>query len=71
MLTLPREADHPPCGALAAVHDLYGIRVRTPWPVAGVPSTNGDWDVEFVDGDHTLLDGAAIHVLPAHRHQWA
>jgi hypothetical protein len=71
MLTLQRDVDRSSCAPIAAVHHLYGIRVRTPWPVAGVPSTNGDCDVEFVDGDQTQLDRAATHVLPAHRHQWA
>jgi hypothetical protein len=36
-----------------------------------MPSANPDCDVEFVEGDDSLLDGAAAHVLPAHRSNWA
>jgi hypothetical protein len=53
------------------VHDLYGVRIRTPWPVAGVPATSERWDVEFVEDDGEVLDEAAAYVVPAHRERWA
>jgi hypothetical protein len=54
----------------AAVHHLYGIRVRTPWPVPGVADHIGEaWDVEFVEGDANLLAEAAAHV-PADQADW-
>lgn len=49
------------------VHDLYGIRVRTPWPVTGVPAVRRAWDVEFLPGNPRTLDDAAAHVEPAQR----
>jgi hypothetical protein len=55
----------------AVVHDLYGIRVRTPWPVAGVPATSERWDVEFLEDHGEVLDEAAVHVPPAQRERWA
>ena len=62
--------DAPP--PMPVVHDLYGIRVRTPWPVSGVASQRGDsWDVEFVDGDRALLAQAAAHVPPHQAAWWA
>ncbi|HWF86349.1 MAG TPA: hypothetical protein VG222_15925 [Vicinamibacterales bacterium] len=53
-------------------HDLYGIRIRTPWPVAGVAGrTDEAWDVEFVDGDVQMLAEAAAHVPPDQAQWWA
>jgi hypothetical protein len=63
MVALPRPAK---------VQQLYGINVRTPWPMSGVPGTAGDaWDVEFVDGDPPTLAAAAAHVPPAQAEWWA
>jgi len=43
------------------VHRLYGIRIRTPWPVRGVAEFEEDWDVEFVaDGAEELARAAAF-----------
>ena len=53
------------------VHDLYGIRIRTPWPVRGVPAIDAAWDVEFVEGDAATLAAAAAHVSPEQRDLWA
>jgi hypothetical protein len=64
----PNGADRP---ASPAVHHLYGIRIRTPWPVAGVPSLDGAWDVEFVEGEAAMLAAAAAHLKPAQLHQWS
>lgn len=71
MLTINRDAGLPvqPDGPI--VHDLYGIRIRTPWPVGGVPATEGGWDVEFVEGDAAMLADAAAHVDPEQRDRWA
>jgi hypothetical protein len=56
----------------AVIHHLYGIDIRTPWPVAGVPgSPEGRWDVEFIEGDARTLDAAAAHVPPAQAGWWA
>ena len=53
------------------VHELYGIQVRTPWPVAGVAATKQPWDAEFLRGDPAMLDEAAGYLDPAQRGQWA
>jgi hypothetical protein len=53
------------------VHHLYGIRIKTPWPVNGVAREHGDCDVEFVEGDTTVLANAASHVPVAQRRRWA
>lgn len=55
----------------AVVHSLYGIRVRTPWPVRGAPVIDGKWDVEFVDGDHDALTDAAACVPDSQLANWA
>ena len=46
----------------SVVQSLYGIRIRTPWPVDGVAVTDETWDVEFVAGDSDLLMNAASYV---------
>src|SRR5689334_9391383 len=53
------------------VHELYGIRVRTPWPVRGMPTCSGTWDVEFVAGGADALAVAAAFVPPHQRSWWA
>jgi len=45
------------------VYALYGIRIRTPWPIPNVPvAAGGPWDVEFVEGEPERLDRAAEFV---------
>ena len=53
------------------VHSLYGIRIRTPWPVAGVKAIEGPWDVEFIEGDADTLSDAASHVPHEQSSNWA
>src|SRR5262245_53291310 len=53
------------------VHSLYGIRIRTPWPVAGVKAIDGPWDVEFIEGDASTLSDAASHVPREQSSNWA
>jgi hypothetical protein len=58
--------------ASPVIHQLYGIRIRTPWPVANVPcSADGRWDVEFVEGSAATLADAARHVPPSQDGWWA
>jgi hypothetical protein len=72
VLTLNRDANRRPVQPDGpVVHDLYGIRIRTPWPVRGVPATDEAWDVEFVEGDTAMLADAAAHVSPEQRDRWA
>jgi hypothetical protein len=67
-----RDADRRPARPdRPVVHDLYGIRVRTPWAIRGVPATDAAWDVEFVEGDAAMLADAAAHVSPEQRDLWA
>lgn len=53
------------------VHALYGIRVRTPWPLPGVPVIDGDWDVEFLAGNHDTFGSAAAFVPESQSSNWA
>jgi len=53
------------------VHALYGIRIRTPWPVKGVRVTDGPWDVEFVEGDEDRLANAASYVPDEQSSSWS
>jgi hypothetical protein len=56
------------------IQRLYGIDIRTPWPIAGVPARtdgNGAWDVEFVEGDEQTFAAAATHVPSAQAQAWA
>ena len=55
----------------AVVQSLYGIRVRTPWPVAGAPVIDGDWDVEFLEGNRDELAAAASRVPDTQSSNWA
>lgn len=57
--------------ATPVVHRLYGIRVRTPWPVPGVRAYDEHWDVEFVADAGEVLDGAALFVPLHHESAWA
>ena len=61
--------------ALRAVHPvvqkLYGIRIRTPWPVRGVIACDDDWDVEFVADQHDALAQAASCVPDEQKSRWA
>jgi hypothetical protein len=55
---------HTGAGATGIVH-LYGIDVRAPWPIDGVPPADRDhWDVEFVEGDQATF-AAASALVPA------
>ncbi len=50
------------------VHKVYGIRIRTPWPIPALPClTDTAWDVEFVEAAAESFEEAATHVAPAHR----
>ena len=52
------------------IYDVYGIRVRTPWRLPSLTaSTNGPWDVEFIEGDPARLERAAEHV-PSNQAGW-
>jgi hypothetical protein len=53
------------------IHQLYGIRVRTPWPVRGVAPCEADWDVELVAAEADALARAAAFVPPHQRSWWA
>jgi hypothetical protein len=54
------------------VHDVYGIRVRTPWPIPALPClSDSPWDVEIVEGAAEHFEEAARHVEPAHRRRSA
>ncbi len=53
------------------VHPLYGIHVRTPWPVEGAAVTNDAWDVEFAAGDVDALAHARSYVPPDQASRWA
>jgi hypothetical protein len=72
VLTRHRDADRQPVRLdRPVVHELYGIHIRTPWPVRGVPAIDAAWDVEFVEGDAATLAAAAAHVSPEQRDLWA
>ena len=58
-------------GAGPVVHQLYGVRIRTAWPVSGIAGREQPWDVELVEGDAELLAGAALHVPSTQSAQWA
>lgn len=53
------------------VQALYGIRIRTPWPIRGVAVCDGDWDVEFVANQPDALDRAAEYVADEQKTRWA
>ena len=58
--------------ASPVVHHLYGIKIRTPWPVADVPGrAGGPWDVEFVEGGAETFAEAATYVPPSQADWWA
>jgi hypothetical protein len=72
MLTGRRARSGPPAVTGPVVHRLYGIYVRTAWPVAGVPcSTGARWDVEIVEGDADTLAEAAAYVAANQAGRWA
>lgn len=70
MLTADRAISWSTPGVRPIVHHLYGIDIRTPWPVPGVPGVAGPWDVEFIKGDAKTLAEAASHIPPGHAHRW-
>jgi hypothetical protein len=54
------------------IHHLYGIHVRTPWTVSGVPgTTDGPHDVEFTEGDARTFATAAAHLSAEELRSWA
>lgn len=53
------------------VHRLYGIRIRTPWPVRGMAEYHDDWDVEFVAAGRDALAHAATFVPEEQKTWWA
>ena len=54
------------------VHHLYGIDIRTPWPMTGVVDTaRGRWDVEFVEGHEDMFAAAAASVPAVQTEWWA
>ena len=54
------------------VHEVYGIRIRTPWPIPALPCLpDAAWDVEFVEGPGESFAEAARHVAPGHRRRLA
>ena len=54
------------------VHHVYGIDVRTPWPVSGTPETDRDrWDVEFIEGTAATFADAAARVPQVQASWWA
>jgi len=56
----------------SVVQELYGISLRTPWPVRGVAGrTSGPWDVEFVEGDGDTFSAASRLIPPDQQSNWA
>ncbi len=54
------------------VQTVYGIRIRTPWPIPALPHVmTAEWDVEFLEGAAEDFEQAARHVAPAHRRRSA
>jgi hypothetical protein len=53
------------------VQALYGIRIRTPWPIGGVAVRNDAWDVELVAGQQDALDRAAEYIADEQKPRWA
>ena len=58
-------------GAESVVHQLYGIRIRTPWPLPyAARKADVAWDVEFVAGDPEVLAQASKFVPASERSSW-
>jgi hypothetical protein len=53
------------------VQQLYGIRLRTPWPISGIPLCDSGWDVEFVAGQRRMFDRAAQYIPDEQKSRWA
>src|SRR3954469_14765388 len=53
------------------VHRLYGIRIRTPWPIRGATAYDEPWDVEFTAGHVKTLARAASFVPAEQNSRWA
>ena len=69
-MTRERSAPEPRFGPV--VQELYGISLRTPWPVRGVAGrTPGPWDVEFVEGDSDTFSAASRSIPPDQQGHWA
>src|SRR5688572_7234060 len=56
----------------SVVHGVYGIRIRTPWPIPTLAHLTGAaWDVEFVEAAAEDFKDAARFVVPRHRSRLA
>ena len=53
------------------VQRLYGIGIRTPWRIRGVPACDSGWDVELVGDQHEALARAAEFVPDEQKTWWA
>ena len=53
------------------VQQLYGLRIRTPWPVRGLSAGDGPWDGEIVASRPDVLARAASRVPDEQRNRWA
>lgn len=53
------------------VQQLYGVHIRTPWPVAGVAACEHSWDIEFIEGDAEALAAASLYIPAGQRSTWA
>ena len=54
-----------------AIHRLYGVAIRSPWPLANVPpGSDPQWDIEFIEGNPSTF-ARAIPCIPARlRGRW-
>ena len=69
---MTRESSAPDPRFEPVVQELYGISLRTPWPVRGVAGrTSGPWDVEFVEGDGDAFSAASRSIPPDQQGHWA
>ena len=55
----------------SVVHQLYGIRIRTPWRIRGVAVCDSGWDVELVAGERDALERAAQYIPDEQKSRWA
>ena len=53
------------------VHQLYGLTIRSPWPLINVPrSEAGTWQVEIAEGDSETFAAAASHLPRDRKSGW-
>jgi hypothetical protein len=68
MLSVNRQAPAP----RLVIQDLYGIGIRTPWPLHGASvRTGGRWDVEFLERDGDGFEPGRRAVPPEQEGEWA